>query len=78
MINRPLCCTAILILLLAASISVAADTGVPTMDVPAVASPGQGGLLQSELIYPLDDKPTPQCHASTIVETPSGMVSGVT
>jgi predicted neuraminidase len=29
-------------------------------------------LVHSELIYPLDHKPTPQCHASTIVETSSG------
>jgi len=32
-------------------------------------------VKRSELMYPLDDKPTPECHASTIVETPSGMVS---
>ena len=29
-------------------------------------------LVHSELIYPLDHKPTPQCHASTIVETSGG------
>lgn len=40
-----------------------------------VAQPGEDGYLQGELIYSLDDKPTPQCHASTIVETPSGMVA---
>lgn len=28
------------------------------------------GYELGELIYPLDDKPTPQCHASTIAETP--------
>ena len=27
----------------------------------------QPGYLKSELIFPLDDKPTPNCHASTIV-----------
>jgi predicted neuraminidase len=27
------------------------------------------------LIYPLDDAPTPQCHASTIAETPAGLVA---
>ena len=35
-------------------------------EVPAVAVPGAGALLSAELIYPLDDTPTPQCHASTI------------
>lgn len=40
-----------------------------------VAKPGQDGCLKAELIYPLDDKPTPQCHASTIVETKAGLVA---
>jgi predicted neuraminidase len=43
--------------------------------MPDVARPGVGGYVFGELIYPLDDKPTPQCHASTIVETPSGLVA---
>ncbi|MCH7728672.1 MAG: exo-alpha-sialidase, partial [Planctomycetes bacterium] len=43
-------------------------------ELPAVARPGKSGYVHSELIYPLDDKPTPQCHASTIVETKSGLV----
>lgn len=43
--------------------------------IPDVAKVGEGGLLAAELIYPLDDKPTPQCHASTIVETPAGLVA---
>src|SRR5690606_1481506 len=42
--------------------------------VPPLAKPGEGAYLKGELIYPLDNKPTPQCHASTIVETPSGLV----
>ncbi len=44
-------------------------------EVPAVAVPGTGALLSAELIYPLDDPPTPQCHASTIAETGSGLVA---
>lgn len=44
-------------------------------ELPRVAKPGQNGYLQGELIYPLDDKPTPQCHASTIEETPAGLVA---
>ncbi|MEQ9437397.1 MAG: sialidase family protein [Cyclobacteriaceae bacterium] len=43
--------------------------------LPPLATPGEGAYLIGELLYPLDDKPTPQCHASTIVETPSGMVA---
>ncbi len=43
--------------------------------VPPLATPGEGAYLKGELIYPLDNKPTPQCHASTIVETPAGMVA---
>ncbi|GAA4781010.1 exo-alpha-sialidase [Olivibacter ginsenosidimutans] len=43
--------------------------------MPQLAQAGQGAYLKGELIYPLDHKPTPQCHASTIIETPSGMVA---
>ncbi len=43
--------------------------------IPPLAEPGKGALLTSELIYPLDNKPTPQCHASTIVETRSGLAA---
>ena len=43
--------------------------------LPPLAKEGEGAYMKGELIYPLDDKPTPQCHASTIVETPSGMVA---
>lgn len=34
--------------------------------------PGEGVCLSAELIYPLEGRPTPQCHASTIVELPGG------
>lgn len=44
-------------------------------DIPSLSSPGQGAYLKGGLIYPLDHKPTPQCHASTIVETSSGLLS---
>ena len=36
---------------------------------------GSGALLDSSLIYSLKNRPTPQCHASTIVETGSGLVA---
>ncbi|MEI9808024.1 MAG: sialidase family protein [Bacteroidota bacterium] len=39
-----------------------------------MAKTGEGALLKSEFIYSLDNKPTPQCHASTIAEIPAGFV----
>ena len=61
----------------AAAIVVILATSLPVngFEIPAPAKPGEGAYLAGELIYPLDDKPTPQCHASTIVETPSGLVA---
>lgn len=44
-------------------------------ELPEVAKPGQNGYVLGELVYSLDDKPTPQCHASTIVETSNGLVA---
>lgn len=44
-------------------------------DVPELAKPGEGAYLKGELIYPLDNKPTAQCHASTIEEVEDGLVA---
>jgi predicted neuraminidase len=41
-------------------------------EVPSVAKPGEGALLSAGLIYPLEGRATPQCHASTIVQTTQG------
>jgi predicted neuraminidase len=35
----------------------------------------QPGYIKGELIYELNNKPTPQCHASTIAEVSSGFVA---
>ncbi len=43
--------------------------------IPELAKVGAGGLLKSELIYALDNKPTPQCHASTIEEIEGGLIA---
>lgn len=43
--------------------------------LPPKASVGEGALLHAELIYPLDNRPTPQVHASTLVETEDGIVA---
>jgi predicted neuraminidase len=61
----------LLILGVANAPAVEYDAAVPEK----VAEPGEGGYVMGELIYPLDDKPTPQCHASTIAETPTGLVA---
>lgn len=45
------------------------------MKIPDVSKPGEGAVLSAGLIYPLDDKPTPQCHATTIEEIDSGLVA---
>ena len=44
-------------------------------EMPDVAKPGENGYIKGELIYPFDNRPTPECHASTIVETGSGLVA---
>jgi predicted neuraminidase len=45
----------------------------PLLPLPAV--PGKNGYLTGELIFPLESRPTAQCHASTLAETPSGLVA---
>jgi predicted neuraminidase len=35
----------------------------------------QDGYIYSEYIYPLENRPSPQCHASTIVETKNGLAA---
>jgi predicted neuraminidase len=44
-------------------------------DFPEPSKPGENGYISGQLIYSLDNKPTPQCHASTIVETSNGLVA---
>jgi predicted neuraminidase len=46
-----------------------------TLDLPPVSEAGEGPVVNAELIYPLDGRPTPECHASTIVQTPQGLVA---
>jgi len=43
--------------------------------LPDLAQPGEQGYLKGELIYPLDNRPTPECHASTLVESSSGILA---
>ena len=55
----------------------ALTTAAPGRDkqLPALIRAGTGACLVSDLVYPLDKRPTPQCHASTLVETPAGLVA---
>jgi predicted neuraminidase len=43
--------------------------------IPGLAKAGMNGYIKSELIYPLDNKPTAECHASTIVELSDGLMT---
>lgn len=49
-------------------------TGEP-LNLPPKADVTTAGYVSGELLYPLDNKPTPECHASTLVETPDGLVA---
>ncbi len=42
--------------------------------IPALEIVGKGALLEKQFIYPLDNKPAAQAHASTLVETPDGLM----
>ncbi|MEX2513060.1 MAG: sialidase family protein [Cyclobacteriaceae bacterium] len=44
--------------------------------LPPLEEVGKGALVHAELIYPLEDRPTPQVHASTLVESPVGLLAG--
>jgi len=44
-------------------------------NLPALAKVGEGALISAELIYPLDGKPTVECHASTIAEIDGGLIA---
>lgn len=49
--------------------------GAEAVVIPEVSQPGQGAVIRAELVFPLENRPTPQCHASTIVQTSSGLVA---
>ncbi len=46
-----------------------------TMEIPKLTAQGEGGYISCEFIYPLDDPPTPECHASTVAEIPGGLIA---
>ena len=60
------------LIVLAGSCLLAED---PSDVLLSASKPGSPGFLSAELIYSLDNKPTPECHASTIVQTSDGLVA---
>ena len=60
----------IFILLAAAAFSAQAQN----YTVPPLGTKGYQGIVSSELVYGMDQKPTPQCHASTLIETSDGLM----
>ncbi len=42
--------------------------------LPPLGVVGKGALLQKEFIYPVENRPAAQAHASTLVETPEGLM----
>jgi len=47
----------------------------PQSSLPELSTPGENGYLKGELIFSLDNRPAPECHASTLVETSTGIVA---
>lgn len=46
-----------------------------TYKIPELATKGKQGVVSSELVYGMEQKPTAQCHASTILETKDGLMA---
>tara|TARA_R110002049_G_scaffold305056_3_gene501172 strand:+ start:132401 stop:133510 length:1110 start_codon:yes stop_codon:yes gene_type:complete len=56
-------------------LAVLSDGAAQAESLPDVAVAGQGAVVLSEHIFDIENKPTKECHATTIVETPEGMVA---
>ena len=44
-------------------------------ETPPLAVAGSGGVVSAQQIFAIANKPTKECHASTIAETPTGLVA---
>jgi len=51
------------------------DHTAGNVDLPPKVDTTNTAYVSGELLYPLDNKPTPECHASTLVETSEGLVA---
>jgi predicted neuraminidase len=63
-----------IVILVSVMISLCALSQTYDTSLPEPAGKGTPGFLGSELIFPLEQPPAPSCHASTIAETPGGLV----
>jgi len=43
--------------------------------LPPLTKPGEGAWESAELLFDLEERPTPSCHSSTIVELPGGQLA---
>lgn len=61
--------------LIAGTLTLAGTTHAQEFELPPLAKVGSGGMLKAEQIFDIANKPTKECHASTITETPTGLVA---
>jgi len=69
----PIILLGLIMLFSACRTKTAPERGV--MEIPALTDKGELGYISGEFIYPLDDRPTPECHASTLAEIPEGIIA---
>ena len=61
--------------LLSVLVGLSVSVSAKDFELPPVAEVGRGALIAAEQIFSIAHKPTKECHASTIVETPTGLVA---
>ena len=61
--------------LLSTLVGLSVSVSAKEFNLPPVAEAGRGALIAAEQIFSIANKPTKECHASTIVETPTGLVA---
>ena len=61
--------------LLSVIVGLSVSVSAKDFELPPVAEVGRGALIAAEQIFSIAHKPTKECHASTIVETPTGLVA---
>ncbi|MDE0819054.1 MAG: exo-alpha-sialidase, partial [Pirellulaceae bacterium] len=67
-----------LLILLAAMVTCTSSATAAPDPAEVLSAPtkiGTQGLISGKFIYPLEGRQTPECHASTIVSTPTGLVA---
>jgi predicted neuraminidase len=64
-----------LILVIFAGCKPVSNTDQEVYLIPDLMKPQDKGVIHQEFIYTQENSPTPECHASTIEETSSGMIT---